>query len=116
MKKFFLAIFVLLILAVVLVPRFARFDALLAHMASNLCQRLQRKVVIGRLELVPFPPGLRLHEVAILAPSPAGGGDVPLLRSDEISIPLQWTALLQAKILPQALHFRGWNATVHRQA
>jgi hypothetical protein len=108
---------VLIVLALVLallvlcLPVLLRLDKYRAQIASSLSQQMHRKVVVGRLEAVLFPPAMRLREIAVMSPT----GDSPLLQIDEVLAPLAVSSLFRGKIVPQSLILRAWNATVRRR-
>src|SRR5258708_4308738 len=111
MKKFFLfVVFLFVLLLAACLPFLLRLDHYPAQIATDLSQRLNRKVVIGRLEAVIFPPAMRFREVAIMNPA----GDAALLHVDDILAPIGLAGLFKGHTAPKTLNLRGGAAAVHR--
>jgi hypothetical protein len=111
LKRFALVLLALVLAVLVLcLPVLLRLDNYRAQIASTLSQKTNRKVVIGRLEAVIFPPAMRLREIAVMAPD----GNGALLQIDEVLAPVGLSGLVRGHISPQSFLIRGWTATLHR--
>jgi hypothetical protein len=102
---------IVLVLVIVLgLPKILHTDRYRQQIADSLSQKLNHKVVIGKLDVGLIPPAIKLHDVSLLNPA----GDAPLLQVEEIDAPLSLTWLMHFELAPQSLTFHGWLATVRR--
>jgi hypothetical protein len=107
--------FILLFIGLILIvcsPMLLRMDRWRNQLSAHLTQKFQRPVVIGKMEGGLFPPAIKLRDVGILDRN----SDTPLLQANQVVAPISWMALFKGQIASQAVHLKGWTATIYRNA
>jgi hypothetical protein len=101
---------VILVGLIASLPMILSQDRYRNQLSAHLSQRLERQVVIGKLNAGYFPPSFKLRDVTVFNPA----GDAPLLQIELLQAKMSLSALLRGAIVPRMVLLKGWTATVHR--
>jgi hypothetical protein len=107
--------YILLILIVVGIvvggPILLHQDQYRLRISEVLSQKLNHKVIVGKLDAGLFPPALKLRDVVLMNPA----ADSALFQVGEITMSLDLSSLFHLSLVPQSLSFHGWTAIIHRK-
>ena len=113
MKKLLPYIFLLVVVLVVLVtiPFLLQTDKRRQQLADELSQRLNRKVVISKMDFSLFPPSFRLSDVAVFAKDDPSHPDLQI-ESARAGVGLG--DLFSSGLHPAAVTLDHWSCIFHR--